>query len=211
MSETVIKVPEQARKTAYENLDMREKRFVDAYTGQANGSACQAALLAGFATIQSGHDLTQRPRVIAAIDEIYAAFTARSAEIRYRLTEAARGAHADYLRQKPGERVEIDTQGMIADGRGWLIRKVKNGKHGQEIEFVDQLRALEILGKGTGALKDTPALHLHLEGGAGGALERLNAGMEALRAALAGQVPAVPDTEAIDAEFVVEDEEGENS
>lgn len=72
-------------------------------------------------------------------------------EVLLRLAEQARAEYSAYL-QIDGT---VDLARLLQDGKGHLIKGIKETAHGRTIEFYDGQAALVHLGKHHGLFKDT--------------------------------------------------------
>lgn len=64
-------------------------------------------------------------------------------EVLLRMAEQARASYSAYIR-KGGT---VDIVRMVADGKAHLIKSIKHGAKGKDIEFYDAFAALQLLGK----------------------------------------------------------------
>lgn len=127
-------------------LTLKQRRFIDAYLGEANGNATRAARIAGYATPHmEGHNNLKNPKIVAEIERRYRENTMSTVETLRRLADQARGVGA-YISVQDGRTV-VDVQGILDAGLGHLIKAVKHTKYGQEIEFYDAQNALIQIGK----------------------------------------------------------------
>jgi hypothetical protein len=78
-------------------------------------------------------------------------------EVLLRLAEQARGEHGKYLRPDGA----VDFNAVIADGKGHLIKGIKETKYGLDIEFYDAQTALVHIGKYHGLFTDKLDVSLH--------------------------------------------------
>ena len=185
------------RTDAYAQLTDRQRAFVEAYIGRANGNGSMAAKLAGYSTVGSAIENLKNPIIQKAIEERYAEHRITADEIISRLAEQARGAHASYIKADKDGRLSLDTKGLIESGLARNIKRIADTKHGQTIEFYDAQAALALLGKGLGLLRERVEVTV---GGDTGAL------LERLRATIAAAEAALPAGEVVEAEFTVEGE-----
>lgn len=126
-------------KTAYEKLNQKQKKFVDAYMGEALGSLADAAELAGYsgsrtALSVAGKRNIENPEVFAAIKEIEAAsplVATRDERLTF-LTAIMR----DKL-QKVKDRLKAADQ--LSKACGDYIQKMElSGPDGQPIQTLNQ-------------------------------------------------------------------------
>jgi hypothetical protein len=109
-------------------------------------NASKAARKAGYSNVT----VEGRRNKIKFADEISAhiADIALSAdEVLYRLSEQARGEYANYLTVDNLGVPGVDVKKMIADGKGHLIKSVKQTQWGTVIEFHDAQTALLNMGR----------------------------------------------------------------
>lgn len=85
---------------AYDALNDMQKRFVDAYLGEAGGDASRAARLAGYAEIrgQAGYQVKNRPKVRAAIEERTTGLAIGAGLVLGRLAQQALALQTAYIR-----------------------------------------------------------------------------------------------------------------
>lgn len=84
----------------YQQLTLRQRRFVDAYTGNARGDAKKAAILAGYSEAsakQIGSEVRHHPAVAAVIEERMRAETMSSVEVLWHLNDIAHGSYDDFI------------------------------------------------------------------------------------------------------------------
>lgn len=84
----------------YQQLTLKQKRFVDAYTGKARGDAKKAAILAGYSKTsakQIGSEVRKHPAVAYVIDERMQAESMSSTEVLWHLNDIARGSFDDFI------------------------------------------------------------------------------------------------------------------
>lgn len=78
-------------------------------------------------------------------------------EVLSRLAEQARGEHGKYI----NEYGAVDLPQLIADGKGHLIKGVKETAHGKTIEFYDAQAALVHIGKHHRLFADKLDVNVH--------------------------------------------------
>jgi phage terminase small subunit len=146
-------------------LSDKQKAFVEAYLTCWNGY--KAAITAGYSEASARHQASR----LLSYDNIHEAIQARLAELKMsadevltRLSEHARGSIADFVTvSEPSTDLEdaTDAQDAKAIAGGWrldllraqqagklhLIKKLKSGQWGPEIELHDPQAALALLGK----------------------------------------------------------------
>lgn len=108
-----------AEKTAYQKLTVMQRRFVDAYLGEARGNASKAARLAGYSCpYQVGHEVRHTPSVSAVIEERLAQHALSANEVLSQLADVARGSVEDFITvggSDLGEDAEQLLQKLIED------------------------------------------------------------------------------------------------
>ena len=140
-------------------LTHKQRLFVDEYLGRANGNATRAATLAGYAKPrQQGYENLTKPDIQDALRDFYTKRAMPAEEILGRLADQARGAGPYIRRTQATDSDEdatdglpglafVDLAAMEADGKLHLIKRLKSGEFGQEIEFYDAQDALQLLGR----------------------------------------------------------------
>lgn len=100
-------------------------------------------------TVQAwAYEPFNRPHVKEVLSEIFAERVMQPSEVLERLQEIARGKAGDYI----SEEGTVDFTKLQKDGKGYLLKRYKDGRFAQEFEFVDYQRTLETLAKITGLL-----------------------------------------------------------
>jgi len=132
-------------------LQLKQQKFVDAYLGEANGNATEAARLAGYAGNDNtlrvvGHQNLTNPNIRAEIARILAANCLSREEILSRLTDQALGV-GEFLKADEAGEVSVDFAAMRKAGKMHLIHSIRVNKFGQNIEFYDAQAALVHLGR----------------------------------------------------------------
>lgn len=136
-------------------LTLKQQLFVDAYLGEANGNATEAARIAGYASprIQGSENLT-KPDIRAAIDSRLAQSAMSSAEVLARLSEHASGSIGDVITLTEDGGYKLDLLKAKASGKIKLIKKLSPTKDGIGIEMYDAQAALDKLGRHHGIFTD---------------------------------------------------------
>lgn len=132
-------------------MTFRQKRFVEAFLGEARGNAAEAARLAGYKSPkQQGYRLRRDPAVAALIQERLDELTLSNEEILARYSDQARGI-GPYLEVRDigiQQVINVDMDRLKRDGLGHLVKSVKWSASGrQSIEFYDAQTALAQLAK----------------------------------------------------------------
>jgi hypothetical protein len=138
--------PATEQDSSYAGLSGKQRLFVDHYIGAANGNATEAARLAGYngRSGQAGYECLKKPEVRAAIDERLEALSLSSREVLARLTEQAKAAHVDFIKDDG----TVDLAGLRKAGLMRLVKKISWDKAGNRVvEFHCAQAALLNLGK----------------------------------------------------------------
>jgi len=133
------------------SLTDRRKRFIAEYLKDLN--ATRAAERAGYAWPNvSGPVLVNTKVVRDEIDRLLRVNIMTPEEVLSRLSEQAKTDYSAYL--LPSGQVDLDK--MLADGKGHLIKGFKYARDGGIIvEFHDAQKALNLMAKHKGLLRDT--------------------------------------------------------
>lgn len=132
-------------------LTDKQRRFCQEYVQCWN--ATQAALRAGYSerTARSiGSENLTKPDIQAEIKRLAAVYAMSAEEALFRLGQQARAEYAEYLVSDDKRGTGVDVKKMIADGKGHLIKKIKQAQFGVEIEFYDAQRAIIKVGEAVG-------------------------------------------------------------
>jgi hypothetical protein len=138
-----------------EALSVKERLFVEAYLGEAKGVAAKAARLAGYKHPGViGCRLLKKVHVQTAIKVRLEPLVLTVDQIIARLCAIATG-HV-------GELVTVDRKGRwrVDAGkvqRSGIAKRMRETRHGPDVEVCDQLRALELLGRYHGMWKGPAA------------------------------------------------------
>lgn len=129
-------------------LSGKQRAFIEAYLGDANFNATQAARLAGY----KGNDVTlasvgwenlRKPQIKQRISECFAESAMSADEVLARLAEQARGEHRQYMALDG----TLDIERLVEDGKAHLIKAIKPGQYGTLYEFYNAQSALALIGK----------------------------------------------------------------
>lgn len=142
------------------NLNDRQLKFCEYYVDTLNQT--KAAIMAGYseksARIMASTNM-KKDNIRAKIDQLFAESNISRDEITNILVKLAKTDISDYTEETKLASGEVKTfvniEKMKAEGKGFLIKGVKNTQSGQTIEFDDRLRAVEILAKVMGLFNDT--------------------------------------------------------
>ena len=125
-------------------LSNKQRVFIEAYLRSWN--ATQAAIEAGYSPKSArviGHENLTKPDISAEIQRRVGEITMSADEVLVRLAEQARAAYSDYLTPDG----TVDFTRLIADGKGHLVKGIKDTAQGRNIEFHDAQAALVQIGK----------------------------------------------------------------
>lgn len=129
-------------------LTIKQQQFIEAYLGDANFNATEAARLAGYkgndntvATV--GWENLQKPAIAERIKHRLAESAMSADEVLQRLAEQARGTHREYM--KPDGQLDIER--LVEEGKAHLIKSIRPNKYGTVYEFCDMQGALALIGK----------------------------------------------------------------
>lgn len=133
-------------------LSRKHQAFVNEYLIDFN--ATRGAERAGYrgnanTLAVTGHYLLRNPKIAEAIDQRLSEDAMRPTEVLKRMAEQARGAHAVYITPDG-----VDMHRLLADGKGHLIKSIKDTAYGRSIEFYDAQTALHHIGKHFGLFAD---------------------------------------------------------
>lgn len=96
------------------------------------------------------HRLLRNPKIREVIEDRLAEEVMSANEALARLSDMARGVTSDYLTSKG----KLDIAKLIDDGKGHLVKKIREGKYGMSYEFYDAQRANELIARHYGAFTD---------------------------------------------------------
>lgn len=130
------------------SLTYKQRLFVEAYLGEAGGNATEAARRAGYRRPQDlGPRLVKNSQVRVAIDARLAKAAMPANEVLARLSEIATGSLGDFIEVTAENGWTMDLKKAKRGGKLKLLKKLKSGEHGPEIELHSPLDALEKLAK----------------------------------------------------------------
>lgn len=155
-------------------LTGRQRRFVLAYIGEAQGNASEAARIAGYASpMQRGHEAVRNREVRAAIDRYLAQRAATADEAVDVLTAHLRADPTALLGclvedvvdvdGVPVVRQRFDVQEIKRRGLGRLVKKITPTKQGYSIELHDAQAAAVTLCKIRGLLGSDTSISLNVD------------------------------------------------
>lgn len=135
-------------------LSPKQQIFIEAYLETWN--ATEAARRAGYADAGirvAGHRMLTNANVAAEIRLRIAERTMGADEALVRLAEQARAAYSAYITAAG----TVDVARLVADGKGHLIKAIKETQYARNIEFYDAQAALIQIGKHHKLFVDGPS------------------------------------------------------
>jgi hypothetical protein len=132
-------------------LTLRQRRFVFAFVGPANGNATRAAKMAGYeggpaVWAVRGYECRRNSKIQSEIERVMAENSMGATEVLARLSDIARGPSA-FMRVDEAGDIDIDLDGMRQAGKLHLIKSIKTTRDGTQIDFYDAAAALVQLGR----------------------------------------------------------------
>jgi len=123
--------------------------FIEAYLGEANFNKTKAARIAGYkgngrTLAQVGYENLKKPDIAREVKMRLQASAMGQDEL---LMHLGRQARSKMVIQKYLSADGVNVDAMIKDGHGNLIKSMKPGKYGMMIEFVDDLKSQELIGR----------------------------------------------------------------
>lgn len=128
-------------------LNDKQTTFLAEYLKCWNAS--EAARRAGYSertASEQGSRLLANASISAEIERRKTEIIMSADEVLARLTEQGRAAYSAYFTADGA----VDLGKLIADGKAYLIKKIKPTKEGLEVEFYDAQSALVMLAKANG-------------------------------------------------------------
>lgn len=134
----------------------KQRRFLAAYLGEANGNATKAARIAGYAwPMQAGGKLVEKCWFLEAVNAAVARARMEAGEVLARLAGHAAGDMGDFLDIRDDGTFRIDLTKAAKAGKTHLIRGVRHWRTTREnvvievteLELHSSLDALETLAK----------------------------------------------------------------
>lgn len=135
-------------------LTAKQKKFCDEYLLCLN--AKQAAIRAGYSEHtagEMGYENLNKPHLRDYLNQQMKLSAMPPEEVIQRLTSMASGDLGDYLKVYDNGLAMFDLKRAQEEGKMHLVKKIKIGKRGLEIELHDSQRALETLAKYHGLLQ----------------------------------------------------------
>ena len=155
----MTKKRDEQRRAVVSSLTTKQAAFLYEYLRNAFNATAAAKFAKYKNPNNAGPRLLTNPKIIRALEfEVIAPGVMDAEEVLGRLSEQARGEYSKYfitekigyvIGEKIGYRdvLTIDFQKMIDDGKGHLIKGVKQTQYGQVIEFHDAHLALVDMGR----------------------------------------------------------------
>lgn len=127
-------------------LTDKQAIFVEHYLTSFN--ATEAAKQAGYkgdrnALATIGHANLKKDEIAEAISLRIKEAAMGADEVMMRLAEQARASYTEYIRTDG----TVDIDKLKKDGKGHLIKSIKNTPYGQNVEFHDAQAALQLIGR----------------------------------------------------------------
>jgi phage terminase small subunit len=137
---------------AEDKLLYKERLFVSYFLGESNGNATDAARRAGYVHPNKiGPRLAVKVGIRAAIEARLAGPALSAAETLARLSEQATADMGDFV-SVVGDVARVDLATAKRRGKLHLVRKLKQGRYGPELELYSAQAALELLARHHGLL-----------------------------------------------------------
>jgi hypothetical protein len=127
-------------------LSAMQRQFLIEYLVSSN--ATEAARRAGYSNPgKAGSRVLGYDKIQEAISDYFFGPEMEAREVIQRLGQQARAEYAAYWKVSKHGDLSLDVAAMVADGKGHLIKGVKETKYGQVIELVDMQAALFQIGR----------------------------------------------------------------
>lgn len=128
------------------DLTNKQKAFVEQYLQDFN--ATKAAQRAGYggddATLAvTGHRVLRKAKVAERISQRLREAAMSADEVLSRLAEIGRAEYSQYINTDGA----VDLARLLEDGKGHLVKGIKETKYGQQVEFYDSQKALVDIGR----------------------------------------------------------------
>lgn len=145
------------------SLTTRQRRFVKAYVGKAEGNATEAARIAGYPHPNTaGPRLSENDGIREAISRTLEDAAISPNEILSRLSDMATADIADFVVVK-GDAVTLDLTRTKKRRKSHLIKSIKSTQYGLVIELHDAQSALDKLARIHGMYESKPSVSLDIE------------------------------------------------
>lgn len=169
LPDVTVKPEEDEDGWGADGLTLKQKLFVEAYIGPAAGNASKAAQMAGYrddnrpALAVTACENLRKPNVQRAIARAVASRLGQPEWVRAGIAEIANGNAADYMRAGPDGELHPDLKAMAEAGALGLIQQINEERLEVgpnlstvklKLKLYDRLKALEILAKMNGQLKE---------------------------------------------------------
>jgi phage terminase small subunit len=130
------------------DLTFKQRLFIEAYLGKANGNATEAAKVAGYVSPnKQGPALLVNLGIRAAIDARVSVVALTASEVLARLADIACGDTADFITVDAKGYPWLDLRRAKKAKKLGLIKKLTPTKFGMSVELHDPVTALVQLGK----------------------------------------------------------------
>jgi phage terminase small subunit len=135
-------------------LTYKQRLFVTYYLGESQGNAADAARRAGYGSPEVyGPRLVKKRSVLAAIDAKLDEASLTTNEVLARLAEHATASIEDYIEVDAAGSYRVNLLKAKKARKLGLVKRIKAGEYGVELQLTDPLKALELLGKYRGVFK----------------------------------------------------------
>ena len=157
-------------------------------------NATEAARRAGYSQPRI-EGARNKAKLAKEISERVAAIAMSADEALVLLSQQARAEYAAYFSVDENGAPKFDFQKLIADGKGHLVKSIKNTQWGVQIEFYDAQTALLNVGRHHGMFTDKVDLSGQMElKEHESAAERILSRIDSIAARIRTQAPAVGDS-----------------
>jgi phage terminase small subunit len=131
-------------------LSDKQRRFIDAYLGEARFNATKAAVIAGYPERSArsvGSENLSKPDIRAEIDRRLDEAALGSKAVLSLLAEQATATLADFISDDGEGGYRIDLDKAEAAGKLHLVNEFSRGRNGTKIKLYSAQSALETLGR----------------------------------------------------------------
>lgn len=129
-------------------LTYKQRLFVEAYLGEANGNGVEAARMAGYSWPDKvAAQLLGKTRILAQIDARLDEAALSTNQILARLSDIATADLGDFIDITDAGGWKLALNKAKRGRRTHLIKKIKSTESGPEIELHSPMEALTLLGK----------------------------------------------------------------
>lgn len=159
--------PEAEWELIASRLTFKQQRFAEAFLGDARGNITEAARLAGYEgnsgqLTRTAQNLMSHPGVRRYLHE-RSRKAMRADEVLGIIADHARGSMEDFIDVYEDGLVRINLQKAAERGQLHLIKKLKNGKEGLEIELYDAQAALGMVCRNLGLFNDQMKMAVQID------------------------------------------------